>query len=335
MSDVLAVAFTPAPADQSPNLRRTTDAAAAGSYYRAITVTLGSARRWNPDLELVLVTDAALPGPVAGELRGLAVSVLPVPFEHRPPAGFAPTFAASLYSIDAIAALAQRRSPGDRILLLDPDVLCVGPLDPVFGAFNGRRILVYPTGFPPVESSQGLSAIDAMPLHLELDPTLTGPPVHYGGELYGFTGTGAGPLLRRAQLAWELALRRFAAGQPHFVTEEHLLNYALRGAELVDATRYIRRIWTAPIYRTVNGDEDALLLWHLPSEKDRAFVAYHRAALDRTSWFWQGERRDFVHRAGSLVGIPRRRPHRWCYDVAGATVRGAQRRVRSLAARSR
>jgi hypothetical protein len=320
----VAVAFTPAPSTQSPNIRAVSDLDTVASYHRAIVVTFASVRRWNPHLSLALVTDCEPPGSVADTLSALDVQVLETKFEHRPPDGFWPRFNASLYTIDVMAMLAHTAAPADRILLLDPDVLCVGELTPVLDAIKDTRILVYPTGFPDDEKSQGLSALDAVPLHRELDPDLQAPPTHYGGELYGFTPAGALPLLQRADDAWQLALANWARGQRYFVTEEHLLNYALRRVPLADATIFIRRIWTAPVYRTVKGDEGALLLWHLPSEKDRGFVDIAAAVTDPLSWFWTDDHGEYVRRAGSFVGIPRRVFSRFTYDVAAGAVRAAQ-----------
>lgn len=324
MTGIVAVAFTPAPASQSPNLRAISDFGAVASYYRAIVVTFASVRRWNRNLRLALVTDCEPPAPFADQLSALDVQCLEARFAHRPPDGFWPTFNASLYTIDAMAMLARAAEPTDRILLLDPDVLCTGELTRCLQAFKGADVLVYPTGFPDDEQSQGLSALDAAPLHRKLDPELREPPTHYGGELYGFTPGGVFPVLQRAEEAWQLALTNWADGQRHFVTEEHLLNYAVRRAALVDATEFIRRIWTAPVYRTVRGDEGALLLWHLPSEKDRGFVQLAAATADPASWFWIADRVEYLRRAGDLVGIPRRTLGRFAYDLSGGAVRAAQ-----------
>lgn len=328
MTGMVAVAFTPAPAAQNPNLRATTDLGAIASYYGAIVVTFASVRRWNQDLKLVLVTDCDPPPPFADRLSALGVQLLKTKFEHLPSDGFWPTFNASLYTVDAMAMLARTAEPADQILLLDPDVLCIGELTPVMQSIRGTGVLVYPTGFPDGEPSQGLSALDAALLHRELDPELQEPPTHFGGELYGFTAAGAIPILQRAEEAWQLALAGWATGQRHFVTEEHLLNYAVRRAPRTDATEFIRRIWTAPTCRNVVGDEDTLLLWHLPAEKDRGFVGLAEAAADPLSWFWTVDRSEYVRRAGILVGIPRRSLGRYAYDVAGSTIRAVQMAVK-------
>ncbi len=304
LSTILAVAFTPAPAKQNPNLRKTDDAGASATYYRSIFVTLASARRWNGQLDLVLVTDASVPQPYRDRFASLGTRAVEAPFDHRPPIGFWPTFNASLYTIDAMVRLSRDAGATTKVLLVDPDVLCTGLLDPVFERVHDRTILVYPTGFPDYEKSQGLNAFEAASLHQRLEPDLVDIPVHYGGELYGFTTDGCRSILKRTEDAWRLAMADWVARRPHFVTEEHLLNYALRRASVVDGSMFIRRIWTAPVYRTVRGDEGGLLLWHLPAEKDRGIAALAAPALDRSSWFWRVSREEFLRRCGRVLGIP-------------------------------
>lgn len=326
MNPTVAVAFTPAPAKQNPNLRQTNDAAALSVYYRAMFVTFASTRRWNPDVSLVLISDVAIPQPFFRLIEDLGVRSQPFPFAHRPPPGFWPTFNASLYMLDAMNYLAHS---GDKpILLLDPDIVCIRSLQSVFDRIDDTSILAYPTGFPVEERSQGISAIEASVIHNALDPTLTSNPVHYGGEFYGFTPSGIAPVLARAEDAWRYGLKCWQNGERYLVTEEHLLNYALRRASVRDAGMHVKRIWTAPTYRTVSGDESDLALWHLPSEKDRGFKRLAACASDQQSWFWRASEQDFIGRVGVITGVSRRRLGRLAYDFGGNLARRAQRLVR-------
>jgi hypothetical protein len=271
-----------------------------------LVVTFAGCRRWNGEVELILITDVVPPSPYSEQLIDLGVSLLLTTFDHRPPDGFYKTFSASLYTIDAMHAVTRHAESLGPILLLDPDVLCLGDLSPVFDAIDDVSVLAYPTGLDANVPNQGLSALDAMPMHETLDSGLTGPPAHFGGEMYGFTPAAITDALVRVEDAWQLALANFRRGQAHFVTEEHLLNYALRRSNVADGREFIRRIWTAPVFRNVRGDEGNLLLWHLPAEKDRAFVGLSLSALDRQSWFWSSDRESYIAHVGGFVGIPRR-----------------------------
>ena len=148
---------------------------------------------------------------------------------------------------------------------------------------------------------------------------------HYGGEFLVVPRDRLDPLLDRAERAWTDALERFRSRTPHFVTEEHHVSYALRDLEVTDLSTFVRRIWTAPSYRTVAGDEHELTLWHLPAEKRRGFTALHAAATDPYSWWWTADRDGFRAQVGTAVGVPRRPPGRLAYDLTRGTAARIQR----------
>jgi hypothetical protein len=324
MSRVAAIAFTPAPGSDSPNLGQAAKSALT-TFHNLIELTFASVRRWNPDLTLVLVTPVS-PGPeLERHLNELGAQILHTPFAHQPPQGFFPSFNASLFSIDALAGLADAHAePADRILLLDPDVICTSDLSPVLQAVPPNGFLAYETGYAPDHVCQGLSALTAGPLHLRLDPSLTDLPRHYGGELYGFTAAAWRPIAKRVEDAWEFSLDQWRMGLPKFVTEEHLLNFALRYTTVESAEQYIRRIWTAPTHRVVKPNDLSLPLWHLPAEKHRGLARMLPAARDRESWFWRASHPAWRDTAAAHFGIPRRNPRRLLWDVSGLAVRRAQ-----------
>jgi hypothetical protein len=343
MTDVAAVAFTPAPSSDSPNMRAVTDDKALRTFHNLLELCFASIRRWNPSIDLVLVTTAD-PGPrLRARFDALNVSILTTTFAHRPPKSFYPSFNASLFSIDAMTALASRYEAGDdRIVLLDPDVLCTKPLGPLFSSIRSDGFLVYDTEFPADEVSQGLSAVEAGHLHRQLDPSLVDVPRHYGGELYGFTARSWQSIAEKVDDAWSFSLAQWQRGLPRFVTEEHLLNYALRHTEVRSGSAFIRRIWTAPTFRTVRARDIGLPIWHLPSEKHRGLAKLHEQASQEDSWFWHAPADVWRRQAADYFGIPKRRPTRWVRDSAARSARAAQRWIarsrpimHSLASRSR
>ncbi len=335
MTDVVAVAFTPAPSSDSPNLKAGTNDKALRTFHNLIELCFASVRRWNPSTELVLVTTSD-PGPSLRErFSTLRVTVLTTAFAHRPPTGFYPSFNASLFSIDAMMAMAQHYTETDRLVLLDPDVVCTQSLDSLFASIKPGGFLAYDTGFPPEEVSQGLSALAAGQLHRELNPRLSTIPRHYGGELYGFTPQSWDSISGRVEEAWAFSLTQWQSGLPRFVTEEHLLNFALRHTEIRPAEQFIRRIWTAPTHRTVRPEDRNLPIWHLPAEKHRGLARLQQAASEHKSWFWQAPADEWKRRTALIFGIPRRRPARWTRDAVAGNLRATQRQARILLAAPR
>ncbi len=246
MSTVVAIAFTPSPAADSPNLHSAAKDPLR-TFHSLINLCFSSLRRWNPELTLVLVTTMSPGVNLERQLNELDADILLTPFSHEPPPGFFPTFNASLFSIDALACLAKTYAePTDRIVLLDPDVVCCGSLEHVFNSIPQSGFLTYDTEYDPDYLCQGLSAVTAAELHKQLDPTLNGLPRHYGGELYGFNASSWHTISARVEESWKFSLYQWRNKLPRFVTEEHLMNYALRYTTTVSAEPYIRRIWTAP-----------------------------------------------------------------------------------------
>lgn len=319
---IVAIAFTHVPASQSPNLRSTSDTNALEAYFRALIVTFASVARRSQD-ELVLVTDAVPVEPFHSQLQKLGVSQLIRPFMHRPPTGFWHEFNASLYTLDALEALCAEY-PRREIALIDPDCVAVRPLEILRQRACVSGIAAMPTGFPADEQSNGLSAWEAARLHSRLDPALEGVPVHFGGECYAFDSSAMPIVLDRAEAGWKSALADFRDDRPRFVTEEHIMNYALRYVVVTPLTGEVARIWTAPTFRNLSGLEDRLTLWHLPAEKHRGFPAAYKAAVDCTSWFWTHSDEDFRKRIGKMFGVTSRGPRRWLYDESGSMTRRIQ-----------
>jgi hypothetical protein len=140
---------------------------------------------------------------------------------------------------------------------------------------------------------------------------------HFGGEFYGVPADIRDELLARVSFAWDHAVGAWSQGRPYFTTEEHILNFALATLDVKDAGSFVRRIWTAYGYRTVRGDEQSLLLWHLPSEKERGFRRLLGPALDTASWFWNAGETEFVRRSSKAFSISARSPMRLLMDTAG------------------
>ncbi|MCD5343524.1 hypothetical protein LR392_14965 [Arthrobacter sp. AK04] len=308
----VAVPFVRTEASQNPNLSVRTGEDPAEPYMRAMTVAFASIRRWNPDAKLELISNVP---PELVHLRNLervGVEYKSVPFDHRPPSGFTQRFSASLYMLDALAA-----STAEMTVLIDPDVLCIDRLNKMLPLPHHAAALKMP--FPPNEDINGLTRAQAGGLHAELGEPCDSPE-HFGGEVYVVPQSQLGVLVERNEAAWALALRRRAADLPTFTTEEHILSYSLRGLPTQDLAGYVRRIWTTHRYRQVNGKESDLVLWHLPAEKDRGFRRLYPFALDRTSWFWQSERSEFVERSGKAMGFHSRVASRFAKDTMGAVV---------------
>jgi hypothetical protein len=304
----VAIAFTPVSPDQNPNIRTSAYAEGHAVYLQSMCVAFASVRRWNPDIALALVSTEATPDKYGRLLDEIGVELDVVPFEHQPPPGFAPTFAASLYMLDALSA-----SSVDT-LFVDPDVYCTGDLGPLLRRLEGE-VGVLEIATPATEPINGMTLADAAHVYEALGSTRR--PRHFGGEFYHVPVARRAAIINRAERAWVDALRRHGEGLPRFATEEHILGFALSEEAPHDVGDLVARIWTARRYRLVPDHPEQLLLWHLPSEKQRGFVELYDAVVERDSWFWAATHAENVRRSARAFGISGRRLDRLAFDTAG------------------
>jgi hypothetical protein len=309
----VAIPFAPMPRDQNPNVKVRGRDNIEDVYLRAAFVAFASVRRWNPDYSLVFVTSSTPHKDWVLQFESLGVEIQLIPFDHLPPAGFAEKFLGALFLLDAVAQISA-----DYLLLIDPDVLCVKGLDDLVN--DPYAILALKMDFDSHEPINGITLAEATEIHKELGLKVE-RPIHYGGELYGIPEKLVPPLRARVDQAWTATLQRWENGSKYYSTEEHVMSFALLGMPLREASAEAKRIWTSHSYRTVDGSEGGLSLWHLPAEKERGFVSLYGAASNRDSWFWNASHDEFVRRAGALCGLHSRGPIRLVKDVLGSAKR--------------
>jgi hypothetical protein len=321
MTTWVALAFAAASADQSPNIRTNDNGRAFEMYRRAIQVAVSSVRRFQTAANIVLVTDE----PKA--FAGLQASLLVRPFLHRPPQPLHDTFTASLYLLDAMAAMGEVMDDQDTVVFIDPDCLVVGSLDQVVTTAQAHGAAGLPIDYAPGHVINGLRRSEAQTLGRELDGVDV-LPVHYGGEAYAFTRAGLQQAVALSERAYAQAAASAVAGQrPRFTTEEHMLSYALNRMGCVgDLSPYTQRIWTSRRYRNVSGREQDLLIWHLPAEKARGFRRLYRPSTDPGSWFWTMAPDNFRRRAARVMGVERG-PLRASVDAGARALHAARQLV--------
>lgn len=282
-----------------------------------MVVAFASVRRWHEDLPLQLVTNEPPPVPYRRELANLDVTITLQAFDHAPPVGFSKQFAGSLYMLDAVRACRDQDT-----VFIDPDVVCVRPLDAMLTDV-GATVGAMPLNYPPDTSIGGLSLAEAGELHALLGEPSNSPPVHFGGECYIVPASWAPVVLDRAQTAWAFSLARHSDGQTRFPTEEHIFSYAFLGVPITSLRPHVRRIWTSATYRTIHGDEPSMTIWHLPSEKGNGISSLYKLTRDPDSWFWTSENAQFMSRIGRTVGVTARTPRRLARDTAAVTLHRA------------
>ncbi|MEU2204814.1 hypothetical protein AB0P19_11020 [Microbacterium oleivorans] len=313
----VAIPYVPMPANQNPNIKVRADS--DNVYMKAALVALASFSRWNPGWDLALVTNGQVSEYWRNLFGSIGARVDLLSFHHEPPVGFMKAFAGSLFLLDAV----QDYGRSDYLLLIDPDVLAVGKLP----SLPPDQALALRISSDLDETINGLKLRHAV----EIAESLTGKVqagIHFGGELYGLPQSIREQASQWLSEAWKSAQERFSVGETHFITEEHMMTFVLGQISTQEASKLIRRIWTAHGYRTVRGDEDEVPLWHLPAEKERAFAAIFPAVLDGASWFWTSDEVAFRDTVAALTGMRNRSAFRLGRDALGHVIDRSRKTAR-------
>ncbi|GAA1351468.1 hypothetical protein [Falsarthrobacter nasiphocae] len=280
-------------------------------YFECMKVAFASVKRVSPDAELVFISNAPLPERHRTDFEALGVASEVIPFLHKAPQGFLPSFQASVFVLDVVAGLDERPC-----ILLDPDVVVIRPLEELVEELGGQ-CGAYALKMPARHMYNGVSRLTSAEAHARIDGDRT-LPWYYGGEMYVFQGPSVRAIQARAERAWETALAEFEAGRTDYLrTEEHIMNYALHRQDVASLDHRVRRIWTAHSMRGVRADDGDLTVWHLPAEKSGGFSRVAVAVGKRDSWFWTVSLPEWRSRLSEEFVLGRRTPLRLALDLAG------------------
>jgi hypothetical protein len=263
----ICIPFTPMPARENPNINSKSDLKSISSYYEAIVVEFFSLRKFNHETSLVLVTTHEPPAEYQAILHNLGVLVELVPFTHQPPAGYTSQFLGCFYLLDAILA-----EENEDCLYLDPDIVCLKSILPIQQSTPIIKAFEMDVSGDTIIS--GLSIRESYRISGEIfEQTLGVIPEYkfYGGEFYFIPIKMRKDCIRLVETLYLESLRRFSKGFSYYPTEEHLLSAAFSRLEVENANNIISRVWTAPSFRNVKGNEMEKILLHFPAEKEWGF----------------------------------------------------------------
>ncbi len=241
------------------------------TYYRSAIATFGTIRRFNPTLECVFATNAAPPDWALRQFERLDVQIrcIEALSIQRLPART--MFRTSLYLFDALRSIVA--SPGEAVMFLDPDVICVRPFDFVL---NDGQVGCLPLETGANDSIKGITLTQIAEIGAAWGRSKAFVPKHIGGEILAVTHGASPELFERIKEALAyIDSRAF----PNFLNDEHILTYA-SGRNWRSMRLLIARIWTIPRYRYVPEDALKLALWHLPAEKTRGLQRIYRAVRE-------------------------------------------------------
>lgn len=267
---LIATAFTP-DSSQLPNVKTINR---RGVYWQNIAVLMATARTFAPSGTELVVFSTDLPTAEAAPILARAdVQIIDVPFKYSPPENFYHAFNGAFYLFDAMKWCIDNKGDGHDYLFLDPDCIISGDIRDIGIMLRDYDIIAYELPYRQDWQNSSLLHEDLCALAKEYSGLSDVSSFkQYGGELYAFNAKGLQQVTSALPEVWGVNLQRFASGKAKFNTEEHLISYifwrdALRICEANG--RFVKRFWTGSRYRNYRKGEEALPIWHLPSEKER------------------------------------------------------------------
>jgi hypothetical protein len=253
----------------NPNLPNLGASSTLEKYFKCIAVSCHSFRSNNPDLKILLITNLSIEGETRSILEKLKVEIVITPFTFNPPVEFGDTFRGCFYFFDALRML------NEDSLIIDPDVICLGNLKDMSERL-GNKIAVFTPNFHPDKLINGISPNAAVEIFKGYRSDYVNlSPKHVGGEAIFFPKESISRFKEEVTQFWDWNVLQAEIKSRFLTTEEHIITCITSKMECESLSPYISRIWTTRFYKDIEGDQqdpELLILWHLPSEKNKGFT---------------------------------------------------------------
>ena len=189
-----------------------------------------------------------------------------------------------------------------RFIVFDSDIVFRKDLTDLFEQIGEYGAVAYPVNASDDEVKNGTSNNDMTKLYEAFYGEKPAMPVRYrGGEFIAVTRDMAERVVKEFEHLWPLNYAQYEKGETKLTEEAHFLSmiYARLGVVNTLGERYIRRIWTAVKFDTVQAGDEALAIWHLPAEKKYGFVKLY-------NWFRTGTptKDEYLAYLGKVMMIP-------------------------------
>ena len=253
----------------SMQLANTADKEKLSLYMKNMSVSLISARKNNPDCEVMAVINMELPEEYRKILENEGVVVRIVPFDRfTMPKHMA--WSLAFYKLCALENIA-RSTDYENILLIDTDTISMQGFDDIWReASNG--LLLYSVNHTYSHKDRAL----IRNIYEKLYPGENKNIIHYGGEFICGSRECVGRLIDECGAVYKkIEAVNFDIHEE--TGDEAILSIAAshyrEKADIYDGGPYIYRYWTDVNYLvSTNTVNNPVCIWHLPAEKDMGMI---------------------------------------------------------------
>ena len=239
------------------------------------------------------------------------MDVILTDFKYKTPDGYHGRWRNQFYEFSIFEYISKNfNQKSDMFLLLDSDCIFLKPANVMFNqAFIDNGFMSYDMHYNVNKELNGLSRVGMKELYESLlGKKIEIIPKYFGGEFFLSSQEKIVKIFSDFDELWPKLLIRHEQKLKKFNEEAHVLSYIYYKNNFTEgqANKYIRRIWTNPVfYRDVLPNDINLAIWHLPSEKTLGIeVLYEKTVFQffNPSEFW--DHNTYFNFIRCLFGIP-------------------------------
>lgn len=241
-------------------------------YLKNIFVALTSAKLYNPNDDVSLVTNCDLPTEWQERFAKERLLVKKIPFEtFEIPREF--PWALAFYKLCALQAMVEQGKEYEHILLMDADTFTTRSYEELWMEAD-YGVLLFPVGHSFKHSDREMIRRDFkryFPEEAEKSNI-----VHYGGEFVAGRRENLEKFLGYCRQVYDKLKAAGYKMEPH-AGDETIWSIAAVLAKkelpITEASAYIYRFWTGAFYLTSTVTvANPVCIWHIPNEKETGFV---------------------------------------------------------------
>ena len=245
-------------------------------YLKNIFVALTSAKLYNPNDDVCLVTNCDLPAEWQERFRQESLLVKKVPFEtFEIPEKF--PWALAFYKLCALNHMVENGDEYEHLLLMDADTYTTHSYEELWMEAD-YGVLLFPVGHSFNHSDREIIRRDFTRYYPEEAGRCN--LVHYGGEFVAGRQENLKKYLGYCQHIYDKLKAADYEMEPH-AGDETIWSIAAVLAKqempITEAGAYIYRFWTGDFYLTSTVTvSNPVCIWHIPNEKETGFVRLYQ-----------------------------------------------------------
>lgn len=276
-------------------------------------------RKFNPEVSLQFFTnlkEEELPYYLREMFEKVKVDVITIPYTRRPPKDWHDAWQNQFYLYDIMAYMGDKMGQNDTLLICDADCLCWKPLDELFETTRNSGSALYEFITARDVNINGITIPEMEDFYSEcFKDTVSSPIAYYGGEFISLRGDYVSMINDLYSQIWDFNLTRKQTNKPKINEEAQLLSIMAErlGIRNNYANKYVKRMWTSPMFNNICKEDTEFSVWHIPYEKKRGLKFLFKY-LKKDGYTIKDEKK-FKSIAQIYTGIPNKTLKKRIYDL--------------------